>query len=463
MLQHRLVYPGIAVYIKHLEFCPFTHRLSFYLQTNSHNNNKAMSSLGEIQTQLSALFTTIKAQGFKLEDVLPQEMQDHFQDMTALKDARGYIKEIEAQEKELHAANATLKAQLQAKQAEIDDQPAEFKALEVELQQAKRRIDYYKAISEHEQARADRCERKLKEVTKLQTAAEDDARKIQRLQKDVADREASAFKLLEQNRSLTAQYEAELERSAKLIEEKDNAIFALRHLANRLEAEKIQVDESSEEEIGTYGSLLETLEQEKESSAQVANSKTVMFYSQQEFNDKLYSTITSELIPLNRFFDQVIDILAAYQNVFKDISDPHSLSTTRIPQDIYTLLDIADEHICAYEQISADLQANSDVKKYGLAQEAVVNQVGEIAKAAGLVLNELNIFTNGMRAYLERARSDSKPWRFGFGGSGLLMPTPSQSSVLGSSAVTPTQSVASSRSSISSFSSSFAKRFSTSA
>jgi hypothetical protein len=460
MLHRRAVYSRLVVLIKPHEINPYihhtaSHRLSNKLNHSTLNQFTTMSSLGDIQRQFSQLLTTIKAQDLKLEDAMPQEMQDHFQDMAALKDTREYIKEIEAKEKDLDAANATLKTQLQAKQAEIDDQPAEFKSLVVELQQVKHRVDYYKNLSEHEQVRAERCERKLKEVTKLQAAADDDARRIQCLQQDVADSEAATFKLLEQNRTLAGQHEAELERLTKLNDDKDNTIFVLRNMVHQLEAEKTQVDQSSEEEMDTYGSLLDTLEQEKESASQIANSKTAMFYSQQLFNDKLYATIASQLAPLNRFNDCVVDVLGAYQDMFDTFSDPSSLASARIPENVHILLDLADDHLGAYQDISAELQGNSELGKYGEAQGAVVHQVNEIARSAAMQLDELNNLGKGVQAFLDRMRGASRPWRFSFGGSGLLTLTPSQ----GNDALTPTQSSASSRSSVSSFSS-FTKRFS---
>jgi hypothetical protein len=465
MLHHRTVYSRLVVLLKSHEINPYIHHKAPQRPSNklnqstldqlTPNQSTAMTSLGDIQRQFSQLLTTIKAHELELEDAMPQELQDQFQDMAVLKDAREYITEIEAKEKDLDAANITLKIQLQAKQAEIDNQPAEFKSLVVELQQVKRRVDYYKDLSDHEQVRADRCERKLKEVIKLQAAADDDARRIQRLQQDVANSEAATFKLLEQNRTLADQHEAELERFVKLNDDKDNTIFALRNMVHQLEAEKTQVDQSSEEEIDTYGSLLDTLEQEKESASQVANSKTALFYSQQQFNDKLYATIASQLAPLNRFNDCVVDVLGAYQDMFDTFSDPSSLAAARIPDNVYTLLDIADDHLGAYQDISAELQGNSDLGNYGEAQGVVVYQVSEIARSAAMQLDELNNLDKGVQAFLNRMRGGSKPWRFGFGGSGLLTPTPTQ----GNGALTPTQSSASSRSSVSSFSS-FTKRFS---
>jgi hypothetical protein len=141
--------------------------------------------------------------------------------------------------------------------------------------------------------------------------------------------------------------------------------------------------------------------------------------------------------------------------MFETFSDRSSLAAARIPDNVYTLFDLADDHLGAYQSISAELQGNSDLGKYGEAQGAVVHQVNEIARSAAMQLDELNNLDKCVQAFLDRMRGAYRPWRFSFGGSGLLTPVPSQ----GNGALTPTQSSASSRSSISSFSS-FSKRFS---
>jgi chromosome segregation ATPase len=401
-----------------------------------------MASLGDIKRQLSILMNSIKAHGFKFEDVMPDEMQHHFQDMTALSEAHAYIKEVETNETELEAANASLRGRLQAKQAEIDNQPEEFKALKVDLQQSERRIDYYKKIAEHEQSRAELLERKLVEANNLQSAANNDARKIQRLEQNLKDCEVTAFKLLEENRRLTDQFEVQEDESIKLIGEKEAAVSALRDYANKLEAEKLQVDEDSEETNNTLGSIIDTLEDETRSAAEVANSKSAMFYSQRDFNDQLFSTIVSELGPLNRFYDRVTDILGVYQSILKNLSDPHSSVVASTPRSIHSMLESANDQLYAYREVSANLRTEFDLQKFGLAQEAVISQVDNIANVAARLYTNLDTFKVEMSGFVDRLRNEPDAWDRN--GSGLS---------------TPMQSIASSRSSISSFAS-FTKRFS---
>ncbi|KAH3968252.1 hypothetical protein HBI56_050550 [Parastagonospora nodorum] len=423
------------------ETLPPNHQIALSPDPTSHHKSTAMASLGDIKRQLSVLMDSIKAQGFKFEDAIPEEMQDHFQEMTALAEARAYITDMEARQKDLQAANVDLQVQLQAKQAEVDDQPTEFKALKVDLQQAGRHVDYWKDMLEHEERRANSFERKLAEAVRLQSVADDDARKISRLESQAKDYEAMAFKLLEENRRLTDQYETEHDETLKLIEEKEDTATALRNYANKLEADAVQVDEHSEQVEDTLGSIIDTLEQQTQSAAEVANAKSAMFYSQRDFNDKLLSTLVSELTPLGRFYDQITGILGVYQNVIKDLTDPRSC-TFYFPETLDSLLDGANDQLVVYQEVYHSVRNDPDIQRYGLAQEAVFARVDAIADVAARLSTNLHAFKADVSGYLDRLSNDSGACSRHE--SGLL---------------TPTQSSASSRTSAFSFAS-LSKRFS---
>jgi hypothetical protein len=429
------------VYTANTETLPPNHQIALSPDPTSHHKSTKMASLGDVKRQLSVLMDSIKAQGFKFEDAMPEEMQDHFQEMAALAEARTYITDMEARQKDLQAVNVDLQAQLQAKQAEVNDQPTEFKALKVDLQQAGRHVDYWKDMLEHEERRANSFERKLAEAVRLQSVADEDARKISRLEIQVKDCEAMAFKLLEENRRLTDQYEAEHNKTLKLIEEKEDTATALRNYATKLEADAVQVDEHSEQVEDTLGSIIDTLEQQTQSAAEVANAKSAMFYSQRDFNDKLFSTLASELAPLGRFYDQVTGILGVYQTVIKNFADPRS-RTVYLPETLDSLLGDANDQLFVYQEVCNSLRNDPDIQRYGLAQEVVVARVGAIADAAARLSTNLHVFKADMSDYIERLSNNSCLCsRYD---SGLL---------------TPKQSVASSRSSVFSFAS-FTNRFS---
>lgn len=83
-----------------------------------------MSTLGDMQKQLSHIVEEAKTKGYKIEDVIPENMQNHFSEMTELNAARQYIHEIQAREQDLQIDNNALRAKIKEKEAEINDQPS---------------------------------------------------------------------------------------------------------------------------------------------------------------------------------------------------------------------------------------------------------------------------------------------------------------------------------------------------
>ncbi|KAF1914764.1 hypothetical protein BDU57DRAFT_414521, partial [Ampelomyces quisqualis] len=314
-----------------------------------------MTSRGDLQKQLVHIMGVINAQDLKFEDVMPDDMQVHFQYMTELKSARTYIKEVEAREKELQQANAHLLEQLQAKQTEIDDQPAEFKSLKVELQLSENRIEYYKEIAEHEQARTERYERRMEEAIKLQAVADAESRKSKRLEQSLSVCEARTCKLLEKNRAMAERYESQQEEHRKLLGEKDDRIFELTNRINQLEEENLQTVENSEQVTETYDSLLNNIEQESLNATDIINSKSATLEVERRSNDQVYSAIASELAPLSRFYGHAFSVLGIYQSILQDLSSQHSRAVTSIPKSLDAELDSANDQLYAYKHLVADL------------------------------------------------------------------------------------------------------------
>lgn len=158
-----------------------------------------MSTLGDMQKQLSHIVEEAKTKGYKIEDVIPENMQNHFSEMTELNAARQYIHEIQAREQDLQIDNNALRAKIKEKEAEINDQPAEFKALKVDLQQAYRQIDYYRDLSEDSQRRAQRYHRDLSLAVKDQIAFNEAIAKIERLQNELGQHQSTIRQLQTEN------------------------------------------------------------------------------------------------------------------------------------------------------------------------------------------------------------------------------------------------------------------------
>lgn len=402
-----------------------------------------MSGRGDIQKQLLQVISIINAQGYDLEDVMPDEMRDYFQDMTALKEARTYIKDIESREKELQAKNASLLMELKSKQAKIDEQPLEFKAMNVDLQQSQHQIDYYKGLADNAQIRAERYQRKFAEAFKLQTTADDDARKIQRLERDLIDREAAIYKLIVENRATTDLYEAQHEEHLRIIEEKNHKITAMINHYNQLEAETAEAIEDHVKVSEVHDSLIDTLEQDSMTTVEAFNLNSAKLLNRLDLSDQVHSTIASELALLHSFYEHTFSILDIYQFIFQNLSDPTSRIIPSIPKSLDEIMDAANDKLYSWQHVSADLHAHNSV------QGEVLCQVDDMVNVAARIYTSLESIKDFVSGFLDRLRSDPDAL------------TTTKGLVGGNSKVfsTPVQDSISSRSSISSFAS-FAKRFS---
>ncbi|KAF2828214.1 hypothetical protein CC86DRAFT_206865 [Ophiobolus disseminans] len=359
-----------------------------------------MTTLGDLQMQLTQLFSVVNSQGYKLEDVLPMEMPDHFHDMTALKEAQAYINEFEIREKQIGADKANLASSLEAKQAEIDDQPEAFKALQVDLQQAQRSIEYYKELADNANERAARYQRKLEEASKAETVAIEESRKIQRMESDLVDREAAVYKLLDENRTMANFHETQHNRDLELIDEKENRIIALINRANQLDAERMQAVENAESASEIYDSLVKALEEESTDTAEQIN----RHMQRVRLSEQLYAVISTELAPINSFYSNAFDILSVYQSIFEKLSDPNCRAVPTVPLDLEAMLDIACENLDIFQAVSAAISTE------GLAQEKVRQQVDDMAKRAGRMYASLDSIKKDVTSLVNRLRDDPSAW-----------------------------------------------------
>jgi hypothetical protein len=367
-----------------------------------------ISNRGEIQNQLTQILSVVNAENLKLEDVMPEEMQDHFQDMIALKEARAYIKEAEAREKELQAANNNLLAQLKAKQAEIDSQPEAFTTLKVDLRQAQHRIEYYKKLTENSQERAEWYQRKLLETKEQQTASDEDALKIQHLQAELEHQQATNVKLSQENRTMSALHD-------KLLEAKDNRIVDLAAYVNQLENEKRQHNDAittltlqfatekleledakvaSEQVTEACETLIDSLERETSSATDVVNRRTIS-------HDMLYSGIIAQITPLNRFYDHAFGVLGIYQSLFHNLASSKSPVSTNLPKSLDAMLDAAADDLDNFTGIADMIKCGTEV------QDRVRLELDDMANIAARMYSSLDAIKEDVEGILFRLRNDS--------------------------------------------------------
>ncbi len=348
-----------------------------------------MSSPGDFQKQLSKILTSAKAQGYKPEEVLPDDMQYHSQVMKGLETARAYIKEVEGREKTAQTDSLTKRA----KSIDIGDQSEEIEALKVDLQQAQHQIRYYKELAEHATERAERYQRKMAESLEQRNVDKDATKKIERLQAELRAQQAANLKLAKENKKAAELAQKQQKQDQETIQKQSEQLEALNLRVGEVEAES---DEMSE----AFTNLVDTLESENQSVTAAVNSKSNLLQQ----TDKIYSAIVSEVTPLSRFFHNIFHILGIYQFVFQTLSDPSSNSIMSLPDSLNLLMDSAADDLYIYNNIHRALQSG------GVVEEKVRLQLDQLASNAGKIYNSLDSMKDDMDGFLRRLRSAPDAW-----------------------------------------------------
>jgi chromosome segregation ATPase len=315
-----------------------------------------MPSHGEIPKQPSQVL-----------DVVPEEMQNHFQEMSALRE--------------------------------------EFKALRVDLQQAQRRVDLYKGLADDSQTRAERYQRKLADAAKQQTATDEANETIERLQAELEDQQAITIKLSQEycaNNKIAEQKDA-------IIAEKEVVIATIVAYTHQLEKEKLQLEQDKvalkntfeqetdklkaamadgEQVSAACESLIETLEQETHSATNAVNRNSLV-------ND----AFMEQIAPLNRFYNHIYSVLSTYKGLFQKLSDPNFRIGANLSKSLDFGLDAALKELNSF-------QAVAKVSGDGLAQGRVCMQVDNMAKTAGNMYVCLEDIRDNVLGFMSRLRND---------------------------------------------------------
>ncbi|KAL1800245.1 hypothetical protein ACET3X_000587 [Alternaria dauci] len=364
-----------------------------------------MSTLGDMQKQIFQLVEEGRRKGYKIADVIPENVQNHFSKMSELNAARQYIQEIQAHEQDLQTDNNFLRAKIKEKETEIDDQPAEFKALKVDLQQAQRQIDYYRELSEDAQRRAQRYQRDLCLAVKDQVASNEVTAKLERLQNELGQHESTIRQLQTENERMAETFADLRAQDAEMIATNEARIANILSHASQIEDENEQFNE-------TFTTLIDKLEFEISSAATSVNDKATLLRKM----EMLHNAIYSEVAPLHRLFSRALKVLQIYQLLFQSLSDPYTSDIASLPLELDPLLDSAIQDLYVYNEVHRTMCQDS-----GLAEEHIRTHLNGISKSAKDILQILTSIKGDVANFLARLKKEPGTWaavkaKFGLSG-----------------------------------------------
>jgi chromosome segregation ATPase len=306
----------------------------------------------------------------KPEDVLPQEVQGHFSSNTELTTAREHIKGLEERDQDLTKRNEALQEEAKEAKQAAKDLPADHEARLVDLKQAEHHVTFYRGLMEQAEERATKYKKKWEEAIARQTKVDDAQNKIQSLEKEVAEHEATIVKLNNENRDVSDLFDAERAKYLQTLENKEKKLIetekTIRERDEELKELRIQNNHFEE----TYTGLLALMESETGDATAAVNKKALKLEraeAQIAESDRLRMAIVSEIKPLRNFYERCFDVLLIHQRLFKQLFSVQHDEVTYVPDTLALSLEAATEDLSKFSVVHDAMEAgniaNDEVRK----------------------------------------------------------------------------------------------------
>ncbi|USP80291.1 hypothetical protein yc1106_07565 [Curvularia clavata] len=325
-----------------------------------------MTVLEDIQQRLCQILSEAQARGYKMDDIMSEEVQAHFPETKEFGIAHEMIRELESREKTLEAANKALQVALREKEEELADQPEDFQALKIDLKQERLQVAYYKQLVEDSQRRAERYQQLLERATQEENTVIELAAKNEQLHCELAQHQAIIRNLQDEN-----------QRSAE--------IFARARAADK---EAMAANEAKVAAMNV-------------TSASLLNDKGVLLRKM----EILYNVIVSEAAPLKRFFGRAFHVLQIYQILFQKLSDPYMTAIGSLPGELDVLMRGASEDLHAYYETHKILSSAG-----GVAEDQLRVELNGMSCSADGMLKSLYFIKRDVERFLERLHAEPGTW-----------------------------------------------------
>ena len=385
-----------------------------------------MSGRGDYQKRLAALVSAAAADNLTFEDILPAEIEERFEELAELKQARECIAELETRGTELQAANENLKNEVEKKQKAIDNLPDEHVARMTELQQAHRQIELHKETEEHLNERAERYRQQLNDNVGKQHADTSAAAKIEALQAKVEHQQGTIAKLMDDNRKSEAIYKQLLESDKHTLESKTDqlakkddqlaskeALIAQLHqeiedandtLSTLEECDPLALQEQNVDLLSRNLSLSEENKALKDQHTMLKGQLGEILaapYGQDDRKAQLFAAAISETKTLNRFFLNAFEVLKAFSRSFQTVP-------TRSNLEFH--LDAAQEALAGCRAVKEAVRSvtngasDNDLEEF----TTLCKELDSMADSAGVAMESLEAVHGGFWKFIGRLSDDPK-------------------------------------------------------
>lgn len=360
-------------------------------------------NLDDLRQRMAALWSDIKASGYNLEELISSEMQEHFRNLTELKNAKEYIKELEEGEKTLQSKNEGLSKEIKIQKKKIDNLPEDFRQLQVDYKQLERRAEFFKGLMERAEERAVDYQNRWQAAQKSKANSEVTEKRIADLEEESYQQKAIIIKLVEENRTASDLFNDIKETGELALKEKDNKLEAMERFVFQTEERYADLEAESDGFEKAYADLLSRVEDENGNCAAALNAAA----QRERVAERLKMATVSEARIMSTFYDRCFQILVTYQHIFQQLLSLEGRNSNRVkwlPEDLQLTLHSAQKECEAFKSLHDAFQYEN------LELDEVREQLLRMAKNAVRMQESLTDIDEDVSKFLSALRQKPDIW-----------------------------------------------------
>lgn len=345
------------------------------------------------QERVAAIFTEAEEKGFTQCDLLPLEVQDHFQNL--LKTANNRISALEDEAEQVKKKNQSLETQLKGAQLKVEnmDIPEDATQLQAQLDLAKQSAKFYAHLMNEAEERATKYQKKWKEALQKQTATEEADKNIAQLEEETRVLQQSKSLTVEEMRKMKDLYDNLRDKDLAAIVVKEEQLMASKKQLKDLNSKLQGLEEDSSAIEGQYHEVMSSLDAVvNETTEDLNTAKAHARVVQQQ-----KSATFSEIQPLRKFFGHAHDLLDIFQVIFKQLlnaTEPNVIIPREFPEMVTARLQAASEEYKAFLTVRALLTAE------GVSETEHSEQLDDLAKSAQQMHKSLDLIGEDLTRFL---------------------------------------------------------------
>lgn len=352
------------------------------------------STLGDLRQRMTAVWQEAAISGYRLEDVIPEEMQDHFQNLTELRYAKEYIKDVEERETKLREEKDGLCKALEVEKKKVNELPDDHKQLQHDYKMVEKKAEFYKALMDRAEERANDYHARWQSAQKTQINSEATEMKITALDLENEQLRVNLMKKVQENQAVRDLFHELQARKEAALEEKNTQLTAKQIYITKMEAFYEEQEKENDTLEEKYNGLVQDMENENEDCAAALNLKTERL----RIAEKHKMAAVSEVKILAKYYQRALQILHIYRSTFQQLLSLDDNKIMWLPDDLQVTLASAQRECEDFDIMHEVMQME------GLNEDEVRGELTVLALSAKKMQECLQVIAGDVSSFLQTLR-----------------------------------------------------------